>query len=493
MSKTNPTTQEKVDARRQEVRQAVKNACDMLNADGVDARNYVEQIAWLFFLKAFDEAESEMEESATFEGEPYTRRLDGDYRWSVWSQWTDEPDKMLKFVDGDLWKKLLNLGEDATGQRFQRIFSTVRNYSRQGVNFARVVKEIDKLHFGEDTDVHVLSEIYENLLKDVAADSAGYAGEFYTQRHIIRAMVEVTRPQMGERVYDPCFGTGGFLGEAADYMRRTARKVSADDMQRFQNESFYGLEIKPLTYLLGTMNLLLHGVHGANLELANTLETHSANVPEKQRYDVILSNPPYGGKMQSQLQENFTIRSGATEVLFVQHIMTNLAKGGRAAIIVPEGVLFRSGPNEKLRQKLLTEFNVHTVLSLPAGCFLPYTGVKTNVVFFNREKDGKTTESVWFYELTNDGFELKGTRKPIDGSQIPDFLAKWEGRVEGDHSWVVPLSEIEGKGWDLSAKNRNVEEDLDDRSALEIVEAIKLNQLRIAELAEELEQIITSE
>lgn len=495
MSSSSNKSPNTVDSRRQEVRQAVKNACDMLNADGVDARNYVEQIAWMFFLKAFDEAESDREEAAAFEDENFTRRLDGDYRWSVWSQWTDDPDKMIKFVDGDLWNKLQNLDseDEATNQRFQRIFSTVRNYSRQGVNFARVVKEIDKLHFGEDTDVHVLSEIYENLLKDVAADSAGYAGEFYTQRHIIRAMVEVTRPRMGERVYDPCFGTCGFLGESADYMRRHAGSISADEMKNFQEQSFFGLEIKPLTYLLGNMNLLLHGVHGANLEMTNTLEAHSPNVPEKTRYHVILSNPPYGGKMQAQLQENFTIRSGATEVLFIQHIMTNLAKGGRAAIIVPEGVLFRSGPNEKLRQKLLTEFNVHTILSLPAGCFLPYTGVKTNVIFFNREEDGKTTESVWFYELTNDGFELKGTRKPMDGDQVPDFLAKWEKRVEGENSWIVPLSEIEEKGWDLSAKNPNVEEDVDTRSALEIVEAIKLNQLRITDLADELETLLTCE
>ncbi|MCB1079692.1 MAG: N-6 DNA methylase, partial [Verrucomicrobiae bacterium] len=269
--------------------------------------------------------------------------------------------------------------------------------------------------------------------------------------------------------------------------------LTPDQLHHLRTRAIRGVELVEEVARLATMNLLLHGVHGANLEMTNTLESHSPNVPEKVRYDVILSNPPYGGKMQAQLQENFTIRSGATEVLFVQHIMANLAKGGRAAIIVPEGVLFRSGPNEKLRQKLLTEFNVHTVLSLPAGCFLPYTGVKTNVVFFNREKDGKTTESVWFYELTNDGFELKGTRKPMEGNQIPDFLAKWEERLAGDHSWILPLSEIEEKGWDLSAKNPKIEEDVDTRSALEIVQAIKLTQLRITELADELEQIIISE
>ena len=189
-------------------------------------------------------------------------------------------------------------------------------------------------------------------------------------------------------------------------------------------KTFYGIEHKPLTYLLGTMNMLLHRIEGANLELGNTLELHSTNISEKDRYDVILSNPPYGGKMARELQTNFTIPSGSTEILFLQHMMTNLAKGGRAAAIIPEGVLFRGGPDAKVRERLLREFDVHTILSLPAGCFLPYTGVKTNVLFFTRRKDGQGTKDVWYYELTNDGFDLKSTRRPIQGNQIPDFLSQ---------------------------------------------------------------------
>jgi type I restriction enzyme M protein len=314
--------------RRQEVQQAVKNACDQLRGEGVDARNYVEQLAWMFFLKAFDEAETRLESEAEFADKQYTRRLDGKYRWSKWSEMKDH-DAMLDFVDGrtegKLWHKLENLGEDALGQRFARIFSSVRNYCRRGSSFARVVGQVNRLHFSDETDVIVLSELYEGLLKDVAADSAGYAGEFYTQRHIIRAMVEVVRPKLGDKVYDPCFGTAGFLGEAAEYIRRHHRTMNAKDLARLQQQTFYGFEIKPLTYLLGTMNMLLHRIEGANLELTNTLEVHSANTPEKNKYDVILANPPYGGKMAQELQTNFTIRSGSTEVLFLQHIMANLA------------------------------------------------------------------------------------------------------------------------------------------------------------------------
>ncbi|MBI4661632.1 MAG: SAM-dependent DNA methyltransferase [Verrucomicrobia bacterium] len=186
---------QKTDHRRQEVRQLVKNACDELNQEGVDARNYVEQLAWLFFLKAFDEAEERREQEAAFDDRSFERRLKGEFAWPSWARKTDRPDEMLAFVNGPLWAKLTNtdpkkgLGSDALAQRFQRIFQNVRNYCRRGVIFARAVQQVDKLHFADDTDVHVLSEIYEDLLKRVAADSAGYAGEFYTQRHIVRAMV----------------------------------------------------------------------------------------------------------------------------------------------------------------------------------------------------------------------------------------------------------------------------------------------------------------
>jgi len=485
----------KTDHRRQEVQQIVKNACDQLNSEGVDARNYVEQLAWLFFLKAFDEAETSKEAEAGFDDKAYERRLAGEFAWSSWAKNTDHPDDMLEFVDGKLWIKLTSpdpkkgMGDDALAQRFRRIFDNVRNYSRRGVSFAKVVQQVDKLHFSDQTDVIVLSEIYEDLLKRVAADSAGYAGEFYTQRHIIRAMVEVVQPKAGETVYDPCFGTAGFLGEAADYIRRCGN-LSGKQLDDLQHRTFFGLELKPLTYLLGSMNMILHGIEGANLELGNTLEVHNHNVAEKDKRKVILANPPYGGKLAQEMQTNFRVRSGATECLFLQHIMANLAKGGRAGVVVPEGVLFRGGPDQKVRKELLEQFNVHTILSLPAGCFLPYTGVKTNVIFFDRMEDGSGTKSIWYYDLTNDGFELKQTRKPIAGNQLPDFLANWEGRVDGDNSWTVPLADIVAKSYDLSAKNPNKVDDYEHRPALELVQSIKTKEARIAELLDELESLL---
>lgn len=493
---------EGVSHRRQEVQQAVKNACDRLNDDGVDPRNYIEQLAWLFFLKAFDETEDRREQEAAFDDDAYRRRLNGRFRWTSWARRSDRPDQMLEFVNGRLWKHLRTFGEsgdtrqfasDPIAERFRRIFSSVRNHAQRGANFARVVQQVDRLHFSDETDVIVLSELYEDLLKRVAADSAGYAGEFYTQRHIIRAMVEVVRPTLGERIYDPCFGTAGFLAEAAEHVRRTTGTLSGADLATLNRESFFGIEWKPLTFLLGIMNMLLHGVEGANLDLGNTLERHTQNVSEGNRYDVILSNPPYGGKLARELQTNFMIRSGATEVLFLQHIMAALASGARAAVIIPEGVLFRGGPDAKVRQRLLQDFDVHTILSLPAGCFLPYTGVKTNVLFFDRRDDGRGTESVWYYELTNDGFELKQTRRPTTGSQLPDFLSKWKKRVTDDNSWIVPVDEIARRGFDLSARNPNREDDHEHRPALELVQSIKAKEERIIELLGELEGLLEHE
>jgi len=266
----------KVDHRRAEVQQIVKNACDQMRSEGIQPRNYVEQLAWLFFLKAFDESETRREEEAAFDDEGFERRLSGEYAWSSWASKTDRPDEMLAFVKDDLWDKLtstdpkVGLGDDSLAEQFRRIFNNVNNHCRRGPSLAKVVQQVQKLQFSNETDIHVLSEIYEMLLKEVADDSPGYAGEFYTQRHIIRAMVEVVKPKVGDRVYDPCFGTGGFLGEAADFMtdakrNQAAKNLSGKDLKKLQTGSFFGLEIQPLTHLLGTMNMILHGIHGASL------------------------------------------------------------------------------------------------------------------------------------------------------------------------------------------------------------------------------------
>lgn len=476
-----------IEHRRQEVVQAINSACDQMRSDAVPPHNYVEQLSWLFFLKAFDETETRREEEASFEGSDYRRLLDGEFRWTAWASKTNRPDEMLKFVDKELWPHLRGLHDGPVAERISRIFSTIKNHQTRGASFARVVAQVNKLHFSVKTDVDVLSEIYERLLRDVAS-VAGYAGEFYTPRHIISTIIQVVKPRLGDRVYDPCFGSGGFLWMAANEIRRTAGAIGLEQLDQFHRRTIYGRELGPLAYLNGTMGLLLHDVHQANLELANTLEVHTQNVSEKDKYSVIMANPPYGGKLPQQVQTNFTIRSAATEILFLQHIMANLAKGGRAAVVVPEGVLFRGGPDAQVRKRLLQEFNVHTILSLQPGTFLPYTPVKANVLFFNREVDDRPTESIWFYELDNDGFELKQTRKPIPGSQIPDFLEKQGTRAESDRSWIVKTAAL--KMYELSAKNPNRKDDSEHRSALELVQSMKVKQERISDLLDEIQTLL---
>src|SRR5579864_1763675 len=265
-----------VEHRRQEVQQAIDNACDQMRSEGVQPNNYVEQIAWLFFLKAFDETESRREEEAAFDGAAYNRLLDGEYSWTEWTKLINRPDDMLEFVNGKLWPHLCTISDGPVATRINRIFKAIKNHQSRGASFARVVTQINKLHFSDKTDVYVLSEIYERLLRDVA-QVAGYAGEFYTPRHIIDAIVKVVKPRLGDRVYDPCFGSGGFLWRSAVEIRNNAGTMSAQQLERFHKRTIYGRELGPLPYLNGTMGLLLHGVNEPNLELANTLEVHVTN------------------------------------------------------------------------------------------------------------------------------------------------------------------------------------------------------------------------
>ena len=461
------------DHRRQEVRQIVKNACDQLNQEGVDARNYVEQLAWLFFLKAFDEAETRKEEEAAFDDAPYERRLSGKFAWPSWAKDTDHPDQMLEFVQGKLWTKLTSpdpkkgLGDDLLAQRFRRIFENVRNYCRRGASFAKVVQHVDKLHFSDETDVHVLSELYEDLLKRVAADSAGYAGEFYTQRHIVRTMVEIVRPKAGERVYDPCFGTAGFLGEAADYIRGNG-SLSGKQLENLQEHTFYGMENKPLTYLLGTMNMILHGIEAPNIVHTNTLSENLADIQEKDRFDIVLANPPFGGKERKEVQQNFPIKTGETAFLFLQHFIKRLRAGGRGAVVIKNTFLSNSDNASKaLRQELLESCKLHTILDCPGGTFLG-AGVKTVVLFFEK---GAPTRKTWYYQL--DPGRSLGKTNPLNEDDLAEFVKLQKEFVDSEKSWTAAIGDVNAETFDLSVKNPNAPEEDPIRSPEEILHEIE--------------------
>ncbi|MFO0626512.1 MAG: N-6 DNA methylase [Polyangiales bacterium] len=286
----------------------------------------------------------------------------------------------------------------------------------------------------------------------------------------------------------PCFGTAGFLTAAADYLRAHTEALSGDDLDTLHQRT---VRAAPFAFPLGSMNPAAHDIERPVIDIANTLERHSNTVPEKDRYDVILTEPLYGGNRVADEVKGTTHRGSAPETLFLQHIMKSLAKGGRAAVIVPEGVLFRGTTDLAVRRELVAQFDLHTVLSLPAGCFLPYTAVKTNVIFFDRRKDGRGTESVWYYDLTNDGFELKGTRKPLEGNQIPDFLAKQRTREMSERSWSVAITkEFVAKGCDLSARNPAQQAEDAHVPARELVARIRNREERIVALLDELDEML---
>ena len=343
---------------------------------------------------------------------------------------------------------------------------------------------IDTLNFQSKTELFELSQVYESLLQNMG-DAGGYAGEFYTPRPVIKAMVEAINPKAGETVYDAAAGSCGFLVEAFEYLKQNNKKLSTKDWDFIQKDTFFGNEKTSLAYVMGMMNMILHGLESPNLLRANTLTTDIRNIQEKNRYDIILANPPFGGKEKPQIQKNFPIESNATELLFLQHFMKSLKRGGRAAIIVPEGVLFQTNSAFKeVKQELLQNYNLHTILSLPAGVFLPYSGVKTNVIFFER-KGG--TSDIWYYECEP---EQKLTKnKPITKEHLADFVALYSKRTTTDNSWIISVDSL-GDECDLSAKNPKKQKADIHLSPLELIADIREKEEEINTLLNEIENIL---
>ena len=308
------------------------------------------------------------------------------------------------------------------------------------------------------------------------------AGEFYTPRAVIKTMVETLSPSVGQTVYDGAVGSGGFLIQAYEHMKKA--DLSTKDQQFLKRETFFGNEKTPLGYVMGIMNMILHGIDSPNVFKQNTLTSNIRDIQEKDRHDIILANPPFGGKEKSQVQQNFPVQSGATEILFMQHFMKMLKLDGKASIVVPEGVLFQSNNAfSQVKKELLDNFNVHTILSLPAGVFLPYSGVKTNIIYFDRKG---ATSDIWFYELIPPHKLTKN--KPIQYDHFKQFLELFESRKETDNSWIINVNDI--KDYDLSAKNPNVEQEEELLPPKEILENIRKNDQELGQLINEIEGLL---
>lgn len=466
--------------------------------DGISgAMHYTEQVSWILFLKFLNDYENEKALEAELIGQDYTFVLDKKYRWNTWAAPkgadgkldvinADSGDDLLKFVNKELFpylKSFKSIDEDVKTLKYKigAVFEYIDNRVASGHTLRDVINEIDELNFNKKEDLYQLSQIYENLLKDMGSDG-GNSGEFYTPRALVKAIVDVVNPQAGQTVYDPAAGTCGFLIDAYEHMY--SKELSTTQLAFLNEETFFGKEKTPLSYVMGMMNMILHGITSPNITKANTLVKDIRSLEEKERYDIVLANPPFGGKEKSTIQANFPIKSNATELLFLQHIYKSLKLGGRCGVVVPEGVLFQTNNAFKnVKKELLENYNVHTIVSLPAGVFLPYSGVKTNVVFFDRE--GSTTD-IFYYEINLANKLTKN--KPIQFEHFKEFLEIWKSRKLTENSWIVNVADI--KDYDISAKNPNKIETIEHKSPLELVNEIKHNTAEIDKLIGEIEMVL---
>ncbi len=474
--------------------------------DGISgAMMYTEQISWILFLKFLSDLEDSKADEALLNGQEYTYILDDKFKWSSWACPKDAKGRLdlinaksgedlLEFVNKELFpylKGFKSITQDAKSIKYKigAIFEYLDNRIANGHTLREVLDIIDAMDFHNQADLFQLSQIYEKLLKDMGSDG-GNSGEFYTPRPLIKVIVDVVNPQVGQTIYDPAVGSCGFLIEAYNHIRyenieaNKQRELSTEQLKFLNEDTFFGNEKTPLSYVMGVMNMILHGIESPNIAKTNTLTKDIRGLEEKDRFDCILANPPFGGKENDSIQQNFPIKSNATELLFLQHMMNYLKLGGKCGVVIPEGVLFQTNKAfQAVKQELLERFNVHTILSLPAGIFLPYSGVKTNVIFFDR--NGSTSD-IFYYEV-NPPYKLT-KNKPIQYEHFKEFLDTWQKRELTDNSWIVHVNDI--KDYDIAAKNPNNIEVIEHKSPLELVENIKVNNKEIDDLMSEIEAVL---
>ncbi|MGO8836617.1 MAG: N-6 DNA methylase [Limisphaerales bacterium] len=439
----------------------IKSIQDIMRKDvGVDGdAQRVSQLVWLLFLKIFDAQEEEMEATR----DEYRSPLPDKLRWRNWA--TDAEgitgDALQKFVNDDLFPSLKELSPKTPRHLLIRTaFEDAYNYMKSGTLLRQVINKLNEgIDFNKTQDRHLFGDIYEQLLRDL--QSAGNAGEYYTPRAVTQFMVEMTNPRLGELIFDPACGTGGFLTGTLEYIRKREVKSPADE-QRLQ-ESIRGVEKKPMPHLLCVTNMLLHGIEvPVNIRHDNTLAKPYAGYTSADRVDVILTNPPFGGMEEDGTEKNFpaVYRTKETADLFLVLIIHLLREGGRGAIVLPDGTLFGEGIKTRIKEELLTQCNLHTIVRLPNGVFAPYTGIKTNLLFFTK---GEPTREIWYYEHPYPpGVKSYNKTKPIHISEF-EPEKKWWGRAgqatkrkETELVWRVPIEQIKASGYNLDIKNPNV-------------------------------------
>ena len=487
----------------------VKGVCDVLRRSNcAGALQYVPELTWLLFLRFLDERENSEAKNAQVLGTDFRPSLRGRYRWSSWASpggrhrrklQNGSSGDVFKFLEQDLLPHLRQVGSRARATARQRLISQIVDDVKASRveterDFLDVIDKVDDVRLGDINEQHVfaLSGAYERLLLKMG-EKNNDGGQFYTPREVVRAMAHVVKPRVREKVYDPCCGTGGFLAQAYQYMRDTTPPPSAIDLQLLSEETFYGREKDNLAYPIGLANLVLHGIDFPHIWHGNALTRNAVYAQlfdgAPTHFEVILTNPPFGGKEGQDAQSGFAYKTASTHVLFLQHVIDSLANGGRAGMVVDEGLLFR---NElafvQTKQKLLEECDVHCIVSLAPGVFTTAgSNVKTNILFFSK---GKPTKQIWYYEVLPKERERFTKTDPLTLGHFDEFFKLIGRRADSDNSWTVSIDEIKERNYDLKAVNPHREADADLRTPHGLFAEIEQYNVELKDALKELRRAL---
>jgi type I restriction enzyme M protein len=504
---TQPTTAQSLGA-------LLKSARDIMRKDkGLNGDlDRLPMLTWIMFLKFLDDMEIQREGEAKLAGKKFKPAIEPPYRWRDWAAQPDgiTGDELLAFINNEeaalpggkkgagLFRYLRTLTSSNGDDRrdvIATVFKGVQNRMVSGYLLRDVINKLNGIHFTASDELHTLGALYESMLREMR-DAAGDSGEFYTPRAVVRFMVTVTNPRLGEMVLDPASGTGGFLVEAFNHLSQQVKTVA--DRKILQEKSLFGCEPKTLPYLLCQMNLLLHGLDAPQIDPGNSLRFKLTDIGERDRVDVILTNPPFGGEEEKGIQGNFPEdkQTAETALLFLQLIMRKLrrqngpAGPARAGVVVPNGTLFGDGVCARIKEELLKEFNLHTIVRLPNGVFAPYTGIPTNLLFFDRS--GPTRE-VWYYEQPlPEGRKNYTKTAPIQFEEFAPLVSWWSKRKETDNAWKVPAAELLANGCNLDRKNPRAKEDITHLPPAQLAADILKKEQRIAEIMGNIQKLLTT-
>ena len=469
--------------------QVFKNIDDVLwkEAGCSSELDYTEQTSWLLFLKYLDDLEKERSMEAELLGQTYSFIIGEEYQWSKWAvpKKSDGSldhdaaltgDDLIEYVNGKLFPYLKEFKQRASSPdtieyKIGEVFGEITNKFQSGYSMRDALDLVDQLRFRSQKEKHELSHLYEAKIKNMG-NAGRNGGEYYTPRPLIRAMIQVIKPTIGETIYDGACGSAGFLCESHDFLRHAkngkATKLTTSQLSTLRESTFYGKEKKPLAYVIAIMNMILHGIETPNILHTNTLSENLADVQEKDRYDIILANPPFGGKERKEIQQNFSIKTGETAFLFLQHFIKLLKAGGRAAVVIKNTFLSNADNASKaLRQELLESCNLHTILDCPGGTFLG-AGVKTVVLFFEK---GAPTQKIWYYQL--DPGRSLGKTNPLNDDDLKEFVELQKDFADSEHSWSVDIKDLKQDNFDLSVKNPNRNDEVVLREPEDILDEIR--------------------